>query len=130
MAVCQLCALYTCIIIIIMHDVIFCVCLLKPAVSSGSAFSIALGNQSIPIVLEYLDCRGNEINLLECPRIPFNRRKRQGQMCSAEFEAGVRCAGKARYIHVYYVLTYLTGTGMSVSNFKISQLPQNHLRFC
>ena len=130
MAVCQLYALYTCIKIIIVHDVIFCVCLLKPAASSGSAYSIALGNQSTPIVLEYLDCRGNETNLLECPQIPINRRKRQGQMCSTGFEAGVRCAGKAIGIYMYSTNIPVPVMGASVSNFKISQLPQNHLRFC
>lgn len=57
---------------------------------SGSAIRNALGNTSNPILLDYLNCNGDEENLLECP-INNPRRKRQ-QTC--EREAGVVCAGE------------------------------------
>ena len=61
---------------------------------SGSAIQNALGNPSTPILLDYLDCNGDEENLLECETedpLQQQRKKRQ-QICETQ-EAGVVCAG-------------------------------------
>ena len=57
------------------------------SVDSGSVIS-GLGNPLTPILQESLDCRGDESNLLDCPRLLSRRRKRQEPICG-----GVRCAG-------------------------------------